>query len=129
MQKKPYWLALIALIAVGAVWIYTVGQSAGELLALLAAAPPQPVVAVEVPSEPLSAPLRAQRGHEARAAEPSVVAAEPAPRRVGPPAAELAPAVYADAGDDPSADGAEPIDHPEVTDPHLRKLLQPAWDD
>jgi hypothetical protein len=123
MQKKPYWLALIALIAVGAVWIYAVGQSAGELLALLAAAPTQPVVAVEAPSEPLTAPLGAQRGHEAPVAEPSVVAAEPAPRRVDPPA------VYADAGDDPIADGAEPIEHPEVTDPHLRKLLQPAWDD
>ncbi|HJR69564.1 MAG TPA: hypothetical protein VKA43_05950, partial [Gammaproteobacteria bacterium] len=60
------------------------------------------------------------------AAEPPAVAAEPAPRRVGPPAAELAPAVYTDAGDDPIADGTEPIDHPEVTDPHLRKLLQPA---
>ncbi|HJR70683.1 MAG TPA: hypothetical protein VKA43_11625, partial [Gammaproteobacteria bacterium] len=73
MQKKPYWLALIPLIpliALGAVWIYAVGQSAGELLALLAAAPTQPVVAIEAPSEPLAAPSGAQHGHEVSAAEP-----------------------------------------------------------
>jgi hypothetical protein len=117
MQKKLYWLALIPLAAV---WIYSVGRSAGELLELLElvdAAPTEPIVTVEVPRQPLVAPVAAQRDDEA-----------PAPRQVTLPTAEPAPSVYVAAADT-VADDAEPLDHPEVTDPRLRKLLQPAWDD
>jgi hypothetical protein len=121
MRKKLYWLALIPLAAV---WIYAVGRSAGELLELVAlvdAAPAEPIVTVEAPSRPLVAPVAAQRDDEAPATTP-------APRQVTLPTAEPAPRVYAAAAET-VADDAEPLDHPEVTDPRLRKLLQPAWDD
>ena len=71
MKKKLHWLALIALAAV---WIYSVGRSAGELLELVAlvdAAPTEPVVAVEAPSQPLVAPVAAQRDHDAPQAVPA----------------------------------------------------------
>jgi hypothetical protein len=130
MQKKRYWLALMPLAAV---WVYAVARSGGELFSLFSPEAAQAVLTVEAPSEPLVAPLAVQRGDEAPAAEPPAIAAAeppaPAPRRASPPPAEPPPAAHPDAGYDAAAAGTEPVDHPEVTDPHLRKLLQPAWDD
>jgi hypothetical protein len=127
VQKKYYWLALIPL---GGVWIYGVGQSAGELFGLLPEAPAQRAVTVEAPSEPLRPPL-ASGGGDSAVVESTTVSGRqpPAPvaRPVAPPVTAPAPLAYADA--EPVTDGAEPVDHPEVTDPHLRKLLRPAWED
>jgi hypothetical protein len=128
VRKKYYWFALIPLAGF---WIYSISQSARELLGMLPAGPARPGVTLQLPNTPLRTPL-ATRVEEAAAAESmGAPAAElppaPVPRPAAPPVAEPAPAVYADA--EPVTRGAEPLDHPEVTDPHSRKLLRPAWDD
>jgi hypothetical protein len=131
MQKKHYAFALIAVA--GAVWIYAVGQSTGELLGLIRAAPTRPAASVEAPSEPLAV-RPSQREQERAPAAPTVAAGEGlpglAPARVAPRPTEPEPAAYPDAGYASGRDDTEVIDdHPGVTDPVLRKRLQPAWDD
>jgi hypothetical protein len=131
MQKKHYSLAIA--VAVAAVWIYAVGQSAGELLGLLTPVPEQrQALLAGAPNEPHELRHALNRDEESALA-PAAAAGErlPAaePTRAASPAAEPARPVYADAGFDTAADGTEPLDHPEVTDPHLRKKLRPAWDD
>lgn len=128
MRTKHYWLALLA---IPAVWLYALGRSAGELLAVM----PGPVAPVQVeppavlPGTPPAARL-AEPVAEVRAGfvEPSIAEARPAsmPSRAAPSSPELAPAVYAEASAEAST---EIVEHPEVTDPRMRKLLQPAWDD
>jgi hypothetical protein len=43
--------------------------------------------------------------------------------------AQLPPAVYADEVSSATQSAELPVVHPEITDPQLRRLLQPAWDD
>ena len=131
MHKKYYWLVLMA--AVTAVWLYTLGRSAGEMFALLAAVPAPRTATVAPTSEPLVAASRPHGNEESAVEAPAVAASEPSlapePSRIASQAAERAPRFHADTSYAPPAETAEPIDHPEVTDPHLRKLLRPAWDD
>jgi len=131
MDKKYYWLALMA--AVTAVWLYAFGRSAGEMLALLASVPAPRTAAIAPPSEPLLTAPPPPVGEEraVRAPTPTVAERSPAPEpsERAPQTAERAPRTPADTAYAPPAGAVEPIDHPEVTDPHLRRLLRPAWDD
>jgi hypothetical protein len=120
-KKRRYVLVLIPLAAV---WLYAVGQSAGRMFALIDGAPralvERPAVA---PPYWVHEPMAPQRDI---AVTPAVVPA--AERRTAaepwsPPAPVYAEPSYS------QAPSAEPIEHPEITDPHLRRLLQPAWDD
>ena len=131
MQKKQLlWLVPVALAAA---WIYALGRSADGLRALLDSAADSAVIAAE-PSAPLDASSSRRDDEPHTLAQPAAARSEsppvPMPRETAPPRAQLAPAVYADGSRYAALAGAdEPLEHPEITDPHMRKLLQPAWDD
>jgi hypothetical protein len=122
MHKKRYVLVLIPLAAV---WLYAVGQSAGRMFALIDEAPRAIVERPPAATPDWAHEPTAPQSDGVAAAPPVVPAAEQrsAVEPWSPP-----PPVYAE----PSysqAPSVEPIEHPEVTDPHMRRLLQPAWDD
>jgi hypothetical protein len=123
MQKKHY---LLALIPLAAVWAYAVSQSALTFFAVLDAVPRGRVATVSPPVVGQDEPPIA--GDET---DTSAAAAEAPAPIVGAPAAATqayAPLRYAESGSDEAGD-AERVEHPDITDPKMRKLLQPAWDD
>lgn len=126
-MKTTRYLALAA-VPLAAVWLFAVGQSMRSLVSMIDAVP--------------------ARAADARAADPAAVAREPgipsggaAPAVFAAPVparlasrpeeipAQLPPAVYASEVSSATQSAELPVIHPEITDPQLRRLLQPAWDD
>ena len=124
-MKTTRYLALAA-VPLAAVWLFAVGQSMRSLVSMIDAVP--------------------ARAADARAADPAAVAREPgilsggaalgaAPAPARPASrpeefpAQLPPAVYADEVSSATQSPELLLEHPEITDPQLRRLLQPAWDD
>jgi hypothetical protein len=90
----------LAILPLAAVWLFVVGQSMRSLVTTIAAAPVQP-------------------------------AAQSATGRSSLPIEEANLPLGVDADGSPgTAEAATELQpHPEITDPHIRKLLQAAWDD
>ena len=112
MHIPRYWpAALVALgVGLGAVWLHALGESAAHLRALLEAVPDSRV-----------APSARERVDSPRAVPRAVTAPSPEPPPYG-----------GGLHDDTRADGAlqgAPLEHPEVTDPRMRRILKAAWDD
>ena len=126
MQTKHYLLALVPLLAV---WMYAVSESAERMFHLFDEAPPRDAAASTSSAAPDALPLVApSEPAEAAAHAPAV---QPA---AGPddiegyeflPRGEPQPA---GAGSDYAARD-ETLAHPDITDPHMRALLRPAWED
>jgi hypothetical protein len=127
---------LLAVIPLAAVWIYAISQSAESLYALLEAVPAQESetaraadgVAARKDDADARPELRSPAVASPAVASPVAAASSPRPAIAAPitPAAEpprYPEPSYASFGE------AVPLEHPEVTDPAMRKLLQPAWDD
>lgn len=127
-MKRIRWVAL-AVLPVAAIWIFVVSQSLRSLLSTLALGQQ----ALRVESSVAAPAERSQLGaleDAGAASETSRTTPPEQPIHVDSDALRAAdmlpPAVYAD--EMPATREAELV-HPEITDPHLRRLLRPAWED
>lgn len=125
---------IVPAIPLVAVWAFVLAKSAGQFYALVEAAPasatarPPADVAATEPVDP-PAPIVA-----APVETPPNEWADPAPVDYTPIPAPWSDPSYGSADDYgapyPSGDETSPdVVHPEVTDPAMRKLLEPAWAD
>jgi hypothetical protein len=126
MRKSRYLIALIPLVAI---WVYAITQSAGQFFATIETA------RINVPAtQPVDS--SADRGRVGENLTQTADPTELVPAGAGAP--EIEPEHLADARDmheherdlEASRDSATHADeHPDITDPRIRRLLQPAWDD
>ena len=137
MRNKHY--LTMALMVMAGIWLYAIGQSLGHLRALFDAVPVELGTARTEPTvENIES---ASQSTSARADEvPRRDAREPATADPAEAVPQPAPVPYRNEADRGPLDRAPrfsidqtdlPADvvHPEVTDPRMRRLLQPAWDD
>jgi hypothetical protein len=123
-MRNLRYLAL-AILPLAVVWLFVVGQSMHSLVTMIAAAPMQP--AVQSTTVPSSLPQRPRE--QSNADEVAQVPALATATKPSIEEAHLPPAVYADGSPGIVPPAIEQQPHPEITDPRIRKLLQPAWDD
>ena len=129
---------LLALIPVAAIWLYAMGQSGGQMFALMKGiggatngAPEQPTdlessvgqgSRISAPdAAPSTSAVHERDVPDARAAAPDW---SPPPQRDHDMARIGEVQQHIDENEDPFAG-----QHPDITDPKIRKLLQAAWAD
>lgn len=121
-------LSLLLLIPLAGVWVYAMTQSGGQILALFPAAQ-ESASATSEPAAAQPAPIpEAQLHIPGRVEEPGPQPPNPRREQSAPPNEEFLPQPF-DGNTDAAGDPQPQIEHPDITDPKMRRLLQPAWDD
>ncbi|HEX7060476.1 MAG TPA: hypothetical protein VF200_00810 [Woeseiaceae bacterium] len=131
---------LAPLLPLAAIWTYVFATSASQLHGLMPNRPaerqPTAVSQRPLPAPPVSSrsaavgPENASREAATEVApDPEAVAATDPGAPVPLPVAAFVPPNAALGAGEAAAAEQEPLEHPDITDPKMRRLLAPAWAD